>query len=890
MSPEKFGRYEVEKLLGKGSMGAVYKAWDPVLKRTLAIKVMTGAGSSDEDFVKRFFREAEATAGLNHLNIVALYDIGEQDGQPYIAIEYLEGEDLSSILRKKATIPFSTKVRLVIELCRGLDHAHNRGVIHRDIKPSNIHITPDGSVKIVDFGIAKLASSEMTATGILMGTPSYMSPEQVTGHSDLDGRSDLFSTGVIVYELITGKKPFEGTDFRSVMMAVCNAPHRPVHEVLPGCSDDLVSIVDRSLAKERKDRFQSAQEMEHTLHLFLQAIRSHFTTLEKETEDLLNQVTSIREELLTESNQELFDPALFETSESVDPDRTILSFSTQHDMTHDYGDLLRRHAALVNRQNRLKKLEKESGRLKKLLTEARSQVEGGDWEGGLANLEEILKWIPENSETRDLKQRCLENLEQKRAEEEEQKRIQEELLRARKELESGNAQGALQVVHRVLDREPKHAEALALQASAKETQEQTEKISGHLEEARLALKKGEHRSALDTIRRGLELAPEHPELLQLQEEVSRGLEQQEEAQRNLEQLAREITLQLKKAEQLLSESRHDDALEILEGIVRRDPGNEEALRLKQQAESALERKRRQLQAKEILVRAQTLERSKDYTASLEAAKEALEYDPDSVEIAAFINKIQPFYEAQKEEEERQEEILKGLRQARNLLRLWLVEAASRRLQSVLELDATSAEARQLLQEVEDRRISRRQLGKWAIPAAGLLLLVAVSLWVFRTWSTPPSTQYSAYQVQAGDTLENVSSRFSITGERLIELNQLENSSELVPRRVLHFDEPATDPGELVLEIVPWASIDSVVRSKDQTPVLKAQATTPLTLKLAPGQYIVTASNSALAEEKIVFETDVKAGSVRLENRQWPGFDLESELDAIFGANDEQVDQ
>ena len=754
MSPEKFGRYEVEKLLGKGSMGTVYKAWDPVLKRTLAIKVMTGAGSSDEDFVKRFFREAEATAGLNHLNIVALYDIGEQDGQPYIAIEYLEGEDLASILRKKATIPLSTKLRLVIELCRGLDHAHSRGVIHRDIKPSNIHITPEGSVKIVDFGIAKLASSEMTATGTLMGTPSYMSPEQVTGHSDLDGCSDLFSVGVILYEFVTGKKPFEGTDFRSVMMAVCNASHRPVQEVLPGCSDDLISIIDRSLAKERKDRFQSAEEMSHSLHLFRQALRSHFTTLETETESLLDQVTLIREELLTESNQELFDPALFEISEPVDPDRTIVSFSKQHDMTQDYGDLLRRHAALVNHQNRLKQLKKESGRLRKLLTKARSQVEDGAWEGGLANLEEILKLIPDNSESRDLKRRCLENLELKRAKEEEQKRIQEELLRARKELESGNVQGALQGVHQILEREPEHAGALALRANAEEAQEQWEKISGNLAEARLALKKGEHRSALKTIHRGLELAPEHSELLQLQGEASRGLKQQEkieslsqlaqkqaeegdsrgvletvrqvlelephhpealrlegearsnlelearvddlfgqvrklleqgrfqaaletvaeieglgtgrpegappfsraeelsqlreEAQENLEKLVKEIALQLKKAEQLLGESKRDDALEILVEIFRRDPSNGKALRLKRQAEWSLERTKGQLQAKEILAHAQTLERAEDYTASLETAKKALECDPDSLEIATFINRIRPLSEAQKE--------------------------------------------------------------------------------------------------------------------------------------------------------------------------------------------------------------------------------------------------
>ena len=234
MASEKFGRYRIEKKLGTGSMGVVYKAFDPVLKRHLAIKVISEANAADQEFVERFFREAQATAGLNHPNIVSLYDIGENKKQPYIA---------------------------------------------------------------VDFGVAKLVSSNLTTTGMLMGTPSYMSPEQVSGQQSLDGRSDIFGLGVIVYELIAGTKPFPGTDFRTVMMAICNRKHTPLKETLPGCPDDLEALMDRALAKEPEDRFQSASEFATALRSFRAHLPEARQILKGEVASLAQTIAEIAGEL-----------------------------------------------------------------------------------------------------------------------------------------------------------------------------------------------------------------------------------------------------------------------------------------------------------------------------------------------------------------------------------------------------------------------------------------------------------------------------------------------------------------------------------------------------------------------------------------------------------------
>lgn len=261
MSAQTVGRYEVIGELGRGAMGVVYKAQDPTIGRVVAMKTMRldTHGLETEDMLRRFKNEARAAGLLNHPNIVTIYDAGEQDGMFYIAMEFIEGTTLHSMLAEQRVLPPEEVIKIARQVCRGLDYAHAGGIIHRDIKPANIMITAKGTVKIMDFGIAK-AGGGMTNTGQVLGTPNYMSPEQVKG-KQLDGRSDLFSFGVMLYEMLTGEKPFIGQNVTTIIYKIVHenpiAPRDLDVTIHPGLS----AVVTRALAKDPQDRYQSGAEL-----------------------------------------------------------------------------------------------------------------------------------------------------------------------------------------------------------------------------------------------------------------------------------------------------------------------------------------------------------------------------------------------------------------------------------------------------------------------------------------------------------------------------------------------------------------------------------------------------------------------------------------------------
>src|SRR5580765_6697667 len=207
--PSQIGKYQIDSLLGKGGMGEVYKAHDPNLGRFVALKIMRGPSIDDTMARERFTREAQSAGGLRQPNIVTVYDLGEVEGQMYIAMEFIIGRDLEEIIKTKVTLTIEEKLTLMIQVCEGIAYAHKHQIVHRDMKPSNIRIDDEGVVKIMDFGIAKLESSNMTASGTVMGTPFYMSPEQVRGMK-VDPRSDIFSLGAILYEVFAYQKAFSG--------------------------------------------------------------------------------------------------------------------------------------------------------------------------------------------------------------------------------------------------------------------------------------------------------------------------------------------------------------------------------------------------------------------------------------------------------------------------------------------------------------------------------------------------------------------------------------------------------------------------------------------------------------------------------------------------------
>ena len=259
------GRYEIEKELGRGAMGVVYLGRDPKINRLVAIKTMAleegSDGSSVKDVKERFFREAESAGTLNHPNIVRIFDAGEENEVAYIAMELLDGQDLTKFCAKDALLPLDKVLAYVATVADALDYAHARGIVHRDIKPANLMVLKDGSVRVADFGIARIAASSKTATGTVMGTPSYMSPEQVAGRK-VDGRSDLFSLTASLYELVTGEKPFQGGEgIGTLLFQIANDPHPNILAKNPSLPVALKAVIDTGLAKNPDERYQRGTEL-----------------------------------------------------------------------------------------------------------------------------------------------------------------------------------------------------------------------------------------------------------------------------------------------------------------------------------------------------------------------------------------------------------------------------------------------------------------------------------------------------------------------------------------------------------------------------------------------------------------------------------------------------
>ncbi|MEP7150100.1 MAG: serine/threonine-protein kinase [Nitrospira sp.] len=273
--PAALGRYHVVKELGRGAMGVVYLGKDPTIQRFVAIKTMRLDEIDNEEDLKefrdRFFREAESTGRLSHPNIVTVYDAGEQDGLAYIAMEYLEGTLLSCYCQKSTILPAKQSLQIVATVAEALDYAHSQGVVHRDVKPANIMILKQRLVKVMDFGIAKMASASKTQTRMILGTPRYMSPEQATG-KDVDGRSDVFSLGVVLFELLSGERPFDAENMAALVTRIAKAPHPPLLKYRRDLPTRVQSILDRALQKEIPNRYRHASDMAQDLRDIFQVM------------------------------------------------------------------------------------------------------------------------------------------------------------------------------------------------------------------------------------------------------------------------------------------------------------------------------------------------------------------------------------------------------------------------------------------------------------------------------------------------------------------------------------------------------------------------------------------------------------------------------------------
>ena len=264
MKFEQIGKYKIIGKLGKGAMGEVYRAHDPVLDREVAIKVVTAKLSEDEAARQRFVREAKAAAALNHPNIITVHDFGEHEGMPYMAMEILDGHDLKDLIEKRQLPDIEVRIAIMEQICDGLAFAHGKGVVHQDLKPGNIRILSSGGVKVMDFGLA--LRKDDAASGQIMGTPYYMAPEQIRGDRP-SARSDIFSLGAVFYEFLSARRPFTGPDVKAVLTAVVQKDSVPLHKIVAELPPALSAFVDRALSKLPTDRYADGEQM-------LEALRS----------------------------------------------------------------------------------------------------------------------------------------------------------------------------------------------------------------------------------------------------------------------------------------------------------------------------------------------------------------------------------------------------------------------------------------------------------------------------------------------------------------------------------------------------------------------------------------------------------------------------------------
>jgi eukaryotic-like serine/threonine-protein kinase len=269
----RFGRYEVLDKLGEGAMGVVYRARDEALGRTVALKMLSADLDAEEELHQRFHREAEAIGRLSHPNIVTVYDLGEAEGHLFMAMELLDGDDLRSLIERQIDVPVADRVNVLAQISEGLAYAHSRGVVHRDIKPANIVVTSSGRVRILDFGLARVATrATITRQGVILGTPDYMSPEQAMGKT-VDARSDVFSAGAVFYEFLTFQKPFKGRTLHAVLYQIISERPEPILTLNPEIPARLAACVERMLRKDPEQRCASMEEVARELSAIHASLR-----------------------------------------------------------------------------------------------------------------------------------------------------------------------------------------------------------------------------------------------------------------------------------------------------------------------------------------------------------------------------------------------------------------------------------------------------------------------------------------------------------------------------------------------------------------------------------------------------------------------------------------
>jgi eukaryotic-like serine/threonine-protein kinase len=649
--PSKIGKYDVIEVLGRGGMGVVYKATDPHLNRLVAIKMMTGAFSDNPDLLKRFYREAQSTANLQHPNIVTVYDLGDLEGSPYLVMEYLEGETLDAVITSGRALSLLAKINFICDVCQGLAYAHHTGIVHRDIKPGNIMVLKSGGIKIVDFGIAHIGDKTVTRTGQLIGSLGYMSPEQVNG-KPIDTRTDIFSAGVVLYQLLTYSLPFEGESTAATLLKIIHDPPPPLSKYVTDVPPELEGVILRALAKDREERYRTVEDLGFDLAQVRDRLKEGMVEGHlREAEALLSRgFTHKAKELLLQvlkiDRQHTGAIRLFRSvQQSIEQEQIGVQIkqlraqaeeaygNQQFEAALSYVDkalnLHQTDASLQALKAGIQQAKTRAEELQNLLQRAEAAHQDGDLEAAKKVLEETLEFAPN-----DLQAKALFRVIQREWDERTRRAQVDSLVEsARKEIASRRFTAALNVLKEAeaLDPNAPEVKSLLESASAGRAQERNRKelesINQQIEEA---LDRDDFVTAGQTIDRGLLKFPEDRTLLKLKVLA--------EKQRKVSERKQFIDEQLAQARALLQAGRSEEVVGLLEAALQKVGNDPHLQSLQVIVREAVERERAEKRKGELLQRAKESLRRKEFPeaiSTLKAATVEFQHDADLEELLQF---------------------------------------------------------------------------------------------------------------------------------------------------------------------------------------------------------------------------------------------------------------
>ncbi len=709
---QKIGKYTIIEKLGEGSMGAVYKAYDAVLDRYVAIKIMADEIKWDPELKLRFYREARSAANIHHPNIVTIHDLGEEGKITYIVLELLEGTDLKAIIANKTPLPLEEKLSIIAQVADGLNHAHRLGIIHRDIKPGNIHISPTGIAKILDFGIAHIPMSDLTRTGSRLGTPVYMSPEQIRGEES-DAKSDIFSLGIVFYEFVTYVHPFRDKKIDKTLDNILFQTQLPFDVQFPDAPPKLLPIIARCLAKDPQQRCASMGDLIHSCRELIAELTIARQAMAKEIEASLPHLQAKSKsmsdsprllELIKEVQNTLGDKgkadylSVLSLSKSV-AQESPLAVGIASGAIATPSVTIRPEVVTQAPRNPSPEPDVESEARSRAWLQNAEQLLKEDRLGEA--IEELRKAIGALGPRRDLVEMLSDT--RRKLEERKRTRVSQLLGLARGAFDDNKSAQAVEILNEVFELVPEHPEAVELRRQALTALDSEKARQARQEEGEREKVKGFRLLADKHFRESLLTLKHAAELLGEDSAVKLGIEEAEEGIR-IEELFIRIQSEMTEAQQAFRSQKYDIARSRANRILEISPKNSDAVALLARIEKAIEEKRRAEAMASLVSRGEQTLAGGDLSTASALANEALMADPANPQAIRLNERIGQA----KEEARRREESALLLKKAAESLEAKDFDAAANFANNALQVIPQMPEALQCLKEIQQAREDYRR--------------------------------------------------------------------------------------------------------------------------------------------------------------------------------------